>query len=105
MYLSAAREGACMSNRLSDLGALAAPRHLHDGLGNIRTSADDSQVFFDRSLGAVATGTNGFGPNQISSATLAGSTTGNSGNPTTTARRASPSGVPVGLRYCRFEVY
>ncbi len=40
----------------------------YDGLGNTLTSTDDSQVFFDRSLGTISNGP-AAGPNQLISAT------------------------------------
>jgi RHS repeat-associated protein len=52
-------------------------------MGDLIGSTDDSQVFFDRSLGVVAMGNpsnaTGIGPNQLISATLSSSTSGNSG--------------------------
>ncbi len=56
----------------------------YDGLGDTVSTADDSQTFFDRSLGAITPGkpTNTLapGPNQLASASLGNSTTGNTGS-------------------------
>ena len=52
----------------------------YDGLGNTRSTGDDTHVFFDRSLGSIHNGgaSGAPGPNQIASASLT-ATTGASG--------------------------